>query len=128
MSKRGSTVCAAMAMALSACNADPQDLRVLSRVGSPDGKRDAIYVENMSGDATVGPSEEVYVVQKGNFPRLADRAFKAERVCNLKIRWMGNAEIEVGYWANKPANDRSILPRPIGIRTKWLGSDPANGC
>jgi len=65
---------------LSACDPDPKTTRIIERIHSPDGTRDAVYAEDMSGGATVGPSEQVYVVTKGGFPRFRDRVFSEERV------------------------------------------------
>jgi len=121
-------VCIASAVPLSSCGPDPQSLRIISRVASLDGTRDAVYAENMSGDATVGPSEDVYVVPKGTFPQIEDRAFAEERVCNLKVRWLSNKALEVDYSAREPLTDRSIIPRRVKIYARWQGSDPADGC
>ena len=82
----------------------------------------------MSGGVTVGPSEEVYVVAKGGSPRLQDRVFSQERVCNLKVRWLNNKAIEIGYSARRALADGPNVPGGLEVQTEWLGPDAANGC
>ena len=113
---------------LSACSPDREKTRIVARIGSPDGTRDAVYAEDMSGGATVGPSEDVYVVAKGRFPRLQDRVFGQERVCNLRVRWLNNDAIEIGYSARTARPQRTQGAGPVHVSVKWLGRDVASGC
>lgn len=113
------------AAALTACNPEPDKTRIVARIEAPDGTRDAVYVEDMSGGATVGPSEDVYVVPKGRFPRLADRVFSQEGICNLKVRWLNNQAIQIAYSARTA---RVAAGGPVAVSVKWLGPDRASGC
>lgn len=128
MNKRFTGICVVSAAMLSTCGPDPTSTRIISRIASPDGTREAVYAEDVTGGATVGPSEEIYVVAKGASPRLRDRVFSQERVCKLRVRWLNNVAIEIGYLAR-----RAVAPDPnvrgtLEVHTKWLGSDAANGC
>ena len=121
-------ICIVSATLLSACEPDPRSTRIVSRITSPDGTRDAIYAEDMGGGATVGPSENVYVVAKGDSPRLESRVFSHERVCNLAVRWLNIDAIHIEYSASKPLADSPIVGRRVEVQTKWLGPDAADGC
>lgn len=121
-------ICIISAALLSACGPDPRSTRVVARIASPDGTREAVYSEDMSGGATVSPSEEIYVVAKDSAPRLQDRVFSQERVCNLRVRWLNDKAIEIGYSARRALADRSIGPDRLEVHTRWLGRDPASGC
>jgi hypothetical protein len=125
---RAAIVCAVSVALLSACNPDPKSTRVIARVSSPDGTREAVYAEEMGGGATVGPTEQVYVVAKGRSPQLQDRVFSQERVCNLQDRWLDHGAIEIGYSARTPEVDTRQSSGPVGVHTKWLGRDAASGC
>lgn len=113
---------------LSACNPDPIETRIVARSGSPDGTRDAVYAEDMGGGATVGPSQDVYVVTKGRFPRRQDRVFSQERVCNLRVRWLNNQTIQIGYSGRTAKLEGSYAAGSVRVDVKWLGRDVANGC
>jgi hypothetical protein len=121
-------ICVVSAALLSGCGPDPRSTRIVARVGSPDETRDVVYAEDMSGGATVGPSEEVYVVVKGGLPRAQDRVFSQEHVCNLRVRWMNNETIEIAYSAKAPLVARSNVPDRLDVHIKWLGPDASNGC
>lgn len=116
------------AAALSACDPDPTGLRIVSRVPSPDGMREAIYAEDMSGGATVGPSEDIYIVAKGRLPRLKNRVFSEERVCHLRVRWLSNHAIGIGYSARDAKVERTTKIEGLTVYSKWLGRDLASGC
>lgn len=115
-------------MSLSACAPDPHSTRIITRVASPNGQLEAIYAEDLSGGATVGPSEDVYVVAKGGSPTYRARLFSAERTCNLKVSWRSGEVVEIGYYARRPLPDDARSEGPVRVAKKWLGSDPANGC
>lgn len=128
MNKAFASVCMASAALLSACGAHSESSRIVSRVASPDGARDAVYEEDIGGGATVAPSEEVYVVAKGGSPRLQDRVFSEEHLCHLKVRWLNNDAIEIGYSARKALADDSKTVGRINVQARWLGRDAASGC
>lgn len=121
-------VCIISASLLSACNPDPTKTRIIARIESPDGTRDAVYAEDMSGGATVGPSDDVYVVAKGRFPRLQDRVFSQERVCNLTVRWLNDEAIQIEYSGRTAKLEESKTAGPVHVDVKWRGRDVANGC
>ncbi|MES2288440.1 MAG: hypothetical protein V4530_01785 [Pseudomonadota bacterium] len=116
------------AICMSACERDPRQTRIIVRVPSPGGDLEAVYAEGLGGGATVGPSEEVYVVTKGASPTRAAKLFSAEHVCNLRVSWRSNEVVEVGYHARKPLPDGVGTNGRIKVAKSWLGSDPANGC
>jgi len=82
----------------------------------------------MSGGATVGPSEEIYVVAKGGSLRFENRVFSQERVCNLRVHWVNNQAIEIGYSARSAKLEGAANVGGLGVQTKWLGRDIASGC
>lgn len=128
MNKRFTGICVASVALLSSCDPDPRSTRIISRIASPDGTREAVCAEDVSGGATEGPSEEIYVVAKGTSPSLRDRVFSQERVCNLRVRWLNNVAIEIGYSARKVLASDLNVRDSIEVHTKWLGFDAANGC
>jgi len=121
-------ICIAGAALVSGCDPEPKSTRIIERIPSPDGTRDAVYAEDMGGGATVGPSEQVYVVAKGRFPRFQDRIFSEERVCNLTVRWLNNQAILSGYSARTAKSEESTRAGGVDVHTKWLGRDAASGC
>lgn len=128
LSQHTVAICVSGVVALTACNPDPDKTRIVTRIEAPDGTRDALYAEDMSGGATVGRSEDVYVVLKGRFPRRADRVFSQERVCNLKVRWLNNHAIEIAYSARTARLRAASAAAPVVVSVKWLGPDRASGC
>ena len=103
--------------------------QIIARVVSPDGKRDAIYATNLGGGATVGPYEEVFVVDRGASLQMSERVASLERVCHLDVRWLDDDLIEITYFARRATEDRSVSrPASVAVRYRWLGRDAANGC
>lgn len=122
------TACFAIMLGLSACSFD-QNKPIIDRVVSPDRKREAIYAEDRSGGATVGSTQEVFVVERGAPLRIGNRVAALERACRLSIRWQGNNLIEISYFAAREKQDRSLWKSvAVDVRYRWLGRDIKNGC
>jgi len=119
----------AVVLPLSACDPAPESTRILERIPSPDGQSEAVYANGMLGGATVGPSSDVYVTKPGQFPKLRDRAFTGEHLCNLRIRWLANNVLEIGYYARRRIPGENLSgPNRIIVMLHWLGRDAASGC
>ncbi|WP_162792408.1 hypothetical protein [Novosphingobium sp. P6W] len=117
-----------LAFPLSGCGPDREQTRIIQRTPAPDGQRDAVYAEDMGGGATVGTAANVYVTAPGMFPKLDQRIFRGERVCNLHVRWKSRDEIEIKYFAREQEKRYPLSTSPVIVRLLWLGRDPANGC
>jgi hypothetical protein len=114
---------------LSACSPSQDSKRVMDRAVSPDGKREAVHVEDVSGGATVYPSEEVFVVDRGSPLQWSKRIASLEKICRLGVKWLGNDMVEISYFARRASENRSLWKSAsIEARYRWLGRDSANGC
>ena len=101
----------------------------MARVVSPDGKRDAVHARDLGGGATVGPYDEVFVVDQGASLRMSERVATLERVCRLDVRWLDDDLVEITYLARRAIEDRRVSrSASVGVRYRWLGQDPAHGC
>jgi hypothetical protein len=117
------------ALGLSACDSSLNDRRIIAKVASPDGQRDAVHVSEIGGGATVGPAEEVYIVERGTSLQLSDRIASLEMVCRLNVRWLSNDLVEISYFARRLQHDRSFWkPVTVNVRYVWLGRDASDGC
>ena len=114
---------------LSACGPRLDSKHIMARVTSPDGKHDAISVRDMSGGATVGPTDELFVVRRGAAHKKSDRVAWVERACHFEARWLDDDLVEVTYFARRDTRDQSVSKSPsVGVRYRWLGRDAVSGC
>lgn len=119
----------ASVLGLSACDPGSDSTQVIARVVSPDGRRDAVHAQDLSGGATVASIDEVFVVDRGAPLRMSERVATLERVCRLDVRWLDNDLVEITYFARRAVEDRSVSrSASVGVRYRWLGQDAANGC
>jgi len=117
------------ALSLSGCAPASDRLQVIARKASPDGEREAVHARDMSGGATVGPSDEVYVVRRSVPIRSNNRVVGLERICGMDMRWLANDTLAVSYRAKRSQDNRAFLkPAVVNVRLRWLGRDVANGC
>jgi len=117
------------ALGLSACHSSLDDRRIIAKVVSPDGQRDAVHATDVGGGATVGPSDEVYIVERRTSPPLSDQIASLEGVCRLNVRWLSNDLVEISYFARNARQDRSFWkPATVSVRYLWLGRDASDGC
>lgn len=117
------------ALLLSDCAPEPDRLQVLARTASPDGEHEAVHARDMSGGATVGPSDAVYVVKHGVPIGSNNPVASLERVCAMDVRWLGNDTVAFSYRAKRPQNNKAYFKSAaVSVRFRWLGRDAANGC
>lgn len=68
----------------------------ISRIESPDGKVEAILVQN-NGGATTSESYHLYLVPKGSKFKNKQELFIADHVQNLKIKWLKEKQLQISY-------------------------------
>lgn len=111
--KRFVGLCAALgSLALGGCDPVPNETQIVSRARSPDGKLEAIHALDVGGGAAVGTTEEIFIVNRGNFPRLKERVFSKECAHNLEVRWVSSQQLEVTYRIASDIRDGSEMIRP----------------
>lgn len=119
----------ASAFGLSACDPGLESTQIIARVVSPDGKRDAVHARDIGGGATVGPYDEVFVVDHGASLRMSERVATLERVCHLDVDWLGDDLVEITYFARRAIDDHRVSKSAsVGVRYRWLGQGAAHGC
>lgn len=122
-------LCLTGAFFLSGCGLEPDRREVIARTPSPDGEYEAVHARDMGGGATVGPSDEVYVVKRGAPFGFNSRVASLERVCSMDARWLGDDTLAVSYRARRPQDNRALLKSAaVHVRFRRLGREPANGC
>lgn len=114
---------------IAACSPYPHDMKVSSRVRSPDGQREAVELEDMTGGATVATTTNIYVTSPGLTPRRDERVFSQEGVCHLVLHWLSKSELQINYYAKKAG---AVTQAPKGalynVQVHWLGRDAESGC
>lgn len=69
----------------------------ISRITSPDGKLDAVYVQAAAGTMSSGNSL-VYIVPKGRVPKDKDKAvFHGKRTYDLAVSWEADRNLLIQY-------------------------------
>jgi hypothetical protein len=89
------------------------DFQYVSTVRTPDGKWRAVHVEDLSGGATTGASEDIYIV--GPFSRrllFKDRVFSAECVQGISARWIGPRTLQIEFTSGDAPTINGLQPRP----------------
>ena len=89
---RGVALCS-----LVACDPDPNETLVHTRLTSPDHKLTAVYAEDISGGPATGVSEDVYVLDGDHPLRISDRVFTNECVENVGLAWEANGTLRISY-------------------------------
>ena len=106
----------------------PADTQINSRAKSPGGTLEALYADDIGGGAAVGATEEVFVVERGGFPKLRERVFSEECVHNLTTRWSAPRDLAISYDVAADFHEHShpYGPSPLSIFSSayWTFSHP----
>ena len=116
----------AIALSLAACNPSPRHTYIETRVRSPDGTRDAVFADDLSGGPATGTSQEVYITPPTKFPRLIDRVFSNECVHDVHLHWSDPRSLEVSYSVGEDIHEVASRATPSVWWAPWLwGSSPS---
>jgi hypothetical protein len=87
---------------------------------------EAVYSEDLSGGPATGVSEDVYIVPRGQFPRLVDRVFSNECVDDVKLRWLSDRTLEISYSVPRNIHEDTSRATPDVWWAPWLwGKSPS---
>lgn len=125
--KRTSTVMLLVPVMMSACDPNPRDTHIDTRLRSPDGKLEAVFAEDLGGGPATGTSMDVYVVTPGRFPRLVDRVFSNECVQNVHLNWLNARTLQVSYTVGADVHESTVRATPNVWWAPWLwGHSPSS--
>ncbi len=91
-----------------------------ARLNSPSGKLQAVYAEDLSGGPATGVSEDVYIVEPGHFPRVADRVYSQECVHDLSVAWEASRTLRISYSVSAGMHVKAERERPATWWAPWL--------
>ena len=104
---------------------DSKEQIVKSRAKSPDGTLEAVYVEDASGGAATGATEDVFVTDGKGPLTYAELVFRETLVTNVTVTWDAPDALEISYDAapgHQPGFDRhhynALTGPPHGVHVR----------